>query len=100
MRPHYLQCRGEAWDKARMQTLVRDNFTCQAYQLGLCKEPCTENRLRFLHVHHLLPRVNGGTHDLQNLLTVCRVHHEQIHPHMRFEFAAHKREFEMPEREL
>ena len=100
MRKPYLQCRGEEWDKARMRALVRDDFTCQAHQLGLCDEPCKENRLRFLHVHHVNERSGGGTHDLSNLLTLCRVHHIQLHPYMLYEYAAVDKELDMDMREL
>lgn len=86
-KPGYLECRGEEWEKARMKALVRDDFTCQAHKLGICNQPCIENRLRFLNVHHIKERIHGGTHDLDNLITVCRAHHADIHPHMRFELA-------------
>ncbi len=81
----YLQARGEAWDKARMRALVRDNFHCQAHQLDLCAEPCEVTSLRKLVVHHILFRFNGGTHALDNLATVCHQHHADIHPHLRYE---------------
>lgn len=80
----YVQCVGEEWQKARMRALVRDEFTCQSHKIGVRKEPCTENRLRNLQVHHIQQRLHGGTHDLDNLITVCRSCHEQIHPFMRF----------------
>lgn len=83
-----------------MRALVRDNFTCQAHQLGLCDEPCQENHLRHLHVHHKKERINGGTHDLDNLLTLCIPHHEALHPHMKYEHAMKQREYEMDMREL
>lgn len=70
-----------------MRALVRDDFTCQAHKLELCSEPCSENRLRFLNVHHLRERQAGGTHALENLITLCREHHIQLHPHLRFEYA-------------
>lgn len=73
---HYLQCRGEVWEKVRMRCLVRDNFQCQVSN-------CTETRLRYLQVHHKQWRIHGGTHDLDNLVTLCRVHHAELHPHMR-----------------
>lgn len=101
MKRPYLQASGEVWEKARMRALVRDDFTCQAHKLGLCAESCTENRLRFLHIHHMQERQHGGTHDLDNLITLCREHHEQIHPHMRFEFAAQDKVLDAPlDREL
>jgi hypothetical protein len=97
----YLQARGEAWDKARMRVLVRDDFTCQAHKLGLCQEPCAENRLRFLSVHHIQQRHRGGNHDLSNLLTICRTHHVQIHPHMAYEFVVRDKVLDAPpDREL
>jgi 5-methylcytosine-specific restriction endonuclease McrA len=97
----YLQARGEVWEKARMRALVRDDFTCQAHKLGLCPEPCAERRLRRLHVHHIQWRSNGGTHDLANLITVCRTHHEQIHPHMAYELAMSDKVLDAPpDREL
>lgn len=101
MKKPYLQCVGEDWTKARMRALVRDDFTCQAHQLGLCAEPCGENRLRYLNVHHIQERQAGGTHDLDNLLTLCRKHHIQRHPHLRFEYALRDRVLAVgPEREL
>lgn len=84
-----------------MRALVRDNFTCRAFDIGLSTEPCTENRLRFLHVHHLKERINGGNHELDNLLTICRAHHIKLHPYMAFEYAIKDKEIENGnEREL
>lgn len=98
-RPHYPQCEGEDWQRARMRCLVRDNFRCQAHRLGL--GPCDEGRLRFLVVHHIKARINGGTHDLDNLITLCRRHHADIHPHLRYELEAANRELgDYPWREL
>lgn len=63
----------DEWLKARMRALVRDAFRCQR---------CGEDRLRRLEVHHIQPRVNGGSHDLSNLITLCRYCHAQEHPHL------------------
>lgn len=106
MKKPYLQCRGEAWDKARMRALVRDDFTCQFHKLGLpetegCSHGHPETRLRFLHVHHKQERQAGGTHDLDNLVTICRTHHVFIHPHMAWELSIKDKELEgTPTREL
>ena len=101
MKRPYLQARGEAWEKARMRVLVRDDFTCQAHKLGLCTEPCGETRLRFLQVHHRRQRHQGGTHVLDNLITICRVHHIQIHPHMAYDLAVRDKVLDAPpDREL
>lgn len=77
-----------------MRTLVRDNFRCQAHRIGLCTEPCSESRLRLLHVHHIQERQYGGTHSLDNLITLCREHHIQLHPHMRYEYAQRDKELD------
>lgn len=104
--PHYVQCQGEDWQKIRMRVLVRDNFTCQWQALGLtaiedgCCEAEPENRLRFLQVHHIKHRINGGTHDMSNLITVCRAHHYQIHPHMTRDLRYRDRELSYTMREL
>lgn len=34
---------------------------------------------RILDVHHVVPRANGGTNGLYNLLTLCRHCHEDVH---------------------
>ena len=66
-----------------MQALVRDNFCCQAHQLGISDKPCSEKRLNELQVHHIKMRVHGGNHDLDNLITLCKSHHELLHPWMK-----------------
>jgi 5-methylcytosine-specific restriction endonuclease McrA len=67
----YLQ--SQQWYTVRQRVLERDAETCQA---------CLKNKAA--HVHHL-------TYDLYNrlgrsaafeLVAICRVCHEQIHPHM------------------
>lgn len=92
----------EAWQKARMKALVRDDFACQAHQLDLCEESCGESRLSKLHVHHLKMRINGGSHELDNLLTLCELHHEQIHPWMKKRKAIRQKslEYDSKTREL
>lgn len=34
---------------------------------------------RWLHRHHKTPWAHGGTHELNNLTTVCAAHHQHIH---------------------
>lgn len=93
-RSNYLPCEGEAWQKARMRALVRDNFTCQ-------HPGCEETRLGHLEVHHIRQRVHGGTHALENLQTLCRRHHADVHPHLRHILAADPPELDgYPWREL
>jgi hypothetical protein len=99
-RKNYPQLNTPAWQKARMRALVRDEFRCQAHQLGLCDTPCSENRLNKLHVHHLKMRINGGTHDMTNLLTLCKSHHEMLHPWMKHKIGRSERSLELSRREI
>lgn len=62
------------WEKQRMRCMVRDNFTCQ-------HPGCTENRLKQVSVHHRVPRCEGGSDDLDNLITLCLAHHRLVHGH-------------------
>jgi hypothetical protein len=87
---NYLRLKGDEWQKARMRALVRDDFCCQAYRLGISDEPCSENRLKELQVHHIKMRVHGGSHDLDNLITLCVKHHENLHPWMKFQLVMKK----------
>jgi len=88
-----------------MRILVRDDFTCQFDKLGLpeidgCTHDDHEDNLRKLQVHHIKHRINGGTHDPENLITICPAHHYVIHPHMRLELPMRQREIEYKFREI
>ena len=54
----------------RRKVFVRDRFRCIVPGCRAC---------RFLEVHHLRPRANGGTHVLSNLGVMCDGHHKQVH---------------------
>jgi HNH endonuclease len=54
----------------RRDVLMRDHHTCKA--------PGCENS-RFLEVHHLNPRKNGGSNRLENLITLCSTCHQFFH---------------------
>jgi hypothetical protein len=60
--------RKASWLRARAATLQRDGHTCR--RCGATKHTVT------LHVHHVLPRSEGGLTTLDNLLTLS----EQCHP--------------------
>lgn len=57
-----------AWQHARAQARARDGG-CVYRQQGGCSGA--------LAVHHRVPLEQGGTNALDNLLTLCRAHHEQ-----------------------
>jgi 5-methylcytosine-specific restriction endonuclease McrA len=63
--------RTAAWQRARKAALHRDGHRCVR-----CGATSTET-LR-LHVHHIAPRAQGGTHALKNLLTLCDVCHPRV----------------------
>lgn len=54
----------------RRAVLKRDHYRCRA--LGC-------NHTRHLEIHHLIPRVNGGSNRLDNLVTLCSACHQRIH---------------------
>lgn len=54
-----------------MAVLLGDNFTCQA-------PGCLETG-KHLHAHHIRARWEGGTHKLENLVSLCPAHHALVH---------------------
>ena len=58
------------WEWRRYVVLRRDTKTCKGCGAGGGE----------LHVHHIKPISNKGTHDLGNLLTLCRRCHSVEHP--------------------
>jgi hypothetical protein len=51
--------------------LDRDNYICQH-----CKGKCKDSRL---HVHHIIFRRNGGSDEVENLITLCKTCHNKLH---------------------
>jgi hypothetical protein len=49
--------------------LRRDGYQCQGCGVDGCR----------LHVHHVIPRSDGGTDDIDNLQTLCPDCHAQTH---------------------
>lgn len=69
------------WEERKKKVRIRDNYTCQAHTIGL-KRCYTRRPPPFhgsLHVHH----INGRSHNLNNLTTLCEDCHKAIHSHMR-----------------
>jgi hypothetical protein len=54
----------------RRQVLRRDH--------GRCRVPGCRGS-KWLEIHHIIPRSQGGTHDAWNLLTLCGAHHRGHH---------------------
>lgn len=58
---------GNITESTREEVLNRDNHQCQV---------CMRNTN--LHLHHLVKRKNGGSHDANNLITLCASCHRSI----------------------
>lgn len=54
-----------SWRTTRKRVLERDQKCCQK---------CHQIQAEF-HVHHIIPRDQGGTDDLENLVTLCATCH-------------------------
>jgi len=54
----------------RRHVMRRDNLRCRYKNCRSCK---------FLHIHHIVYRANGGTDTADNLLLLCSGHHRMVH---------------------
>jgi hypothetical protein len=45
---------------------------------GRCCVPGCRAR-RYLEIHHVVPRAEGGSHDAENLTLLCNGHHDRLH---------------------
>ena len=62
------------WSDVRQVVLARDGFQCVAK----ISQYCSKNGE---HIHHLLRRSAGGSHDLNNLISLCAACHGWVHEH-------------------
>jgi len=62
------------WESARAQALQRDQRRCQ-----YCRKTEAYDSSLDLQVHHIKPVSEGGTHDLENLVTLCNKCHWRLH---------------------
>ncbi|XVH33884.1 HNH endonuclease (plasmid) [Haloferacaceae archaeon DSL9] len=64
------------WDRRRKAVYKRDNYTCKI-------RGCNARGGRFgnaeLHCHHIIPKSRGGSHNLDNLMTLCAQCHSAVH---------------------
>lgn len=56
------------WHKIRKKVFKRDHYQCRV---------CGDTDA--LTVHHITPRGEGGTDDLDNLITLCDACHQRVH---------------------
>jgi len=57
------------WNRLRFKVFDRDNYICQR-----CGRYCKGNA----DCHHIQPVSKGGSHNLDNLVTLCHYCHEEI----------------------
>ena len=64
------------WDRIRKLVLKRDNYLCQeCMRQGKLTPLCVK---RYDHaVDHIVPKVQGGTDDMDNLQSLCVPHHSE-----------------------
>lgn len=61
---------GKDWDKAKNQALLRDDYLCvKCDEVGIVTAATT--------VDHIIPKVQGGTDDPENLQSLCDVCHKK-----------------------
>lgn len=58
-----------SWDEQRQIALSRDSYECQSCGVDQCR----------LHVHHKIPRAEGGTDHIDNLVCLCPDCHAERH---------------------
>jgi len=59
------------FENTKAYVLNRDNYTCQ-----YCKNKSKDSKLE---VHHIIFRSNNGSDDAENLITLCKTHHDMLH---------------------
>lgn len=65
-------------DAVRVQVLERDGFSCQV--CGWTRQQASkDDPRRLLELHHIQEHVKGGRNEVSNLLTLCNVHHDEVH---------------------
>jgi hypothetical protein len=62
----------------RRKVMERDHWSCQWRDCGWSHERIAYDR-RFLEVHHVEMHVEGGSNEVENLVTLCNLHHDEFH---------------------
>ncbi len=67
------------WSAIRAVVLERDKFKCVDCEKDLARDGG--------HVHHLMPRALGGSHEPSNLISLCQICHASVHPNLQSRLA-------------
>lgn len=65
-------------DAVRVEVLKRDGMACRKC-LWKHSDVLPSDPRKILELHHRLHHVRGGANTLENLVTLCNVHHDDIH---------------------
>ncbi|MBX3481817.1 MAG: HNH endonuclease [Caulobacter sp.] len=65
-------------DDVRIAVLERDEFSCRVCGWKRVNLHPDDPR-KFLELHHIEHHVAGGLNTVDNLVTLCNVHHDQVH---------------------
>lgn len=65
-------------DDVRIAVLERDGFAC-VHCRWRREDLRQEDPRKFLELHHIREHGRGGANTVENLVTVCNVHHDMIH---------------------
>lgn len=64
---------GREWYRYRLRTLKRDYYTCK-----VCGATKQDSKVKIV-VHHIIIYKVSKSHDLENLITLCRTCHYRVH---------------------
>ena len=69
------------WGYARTSCLEHYNYTCAncGHHIIVPYGHHPSWYTKGLEVHHIIPRKDGGTHNLTNLITLCEKHHKETY---------------------
>ena len=62
----------------RREVMERDNWQCQWRGCGWSHERIAFDP-RFLEAHHIHEHAEGGSNEAVNLITLCNLHHDEVH---------------------
>lgn len=83
-KPHDRQIK----DDVRVAVLTRDNFRCQYEGCGWSQvDAQPDDPRRNLELHHIQHHRHRGSNTVENLITLCNVHHDKVHRNTNHRFA-------------
>jgi Domain of unknown function (DUF222) len=73
-------CNGIVFDVGTPETAIPTrNRKATIARDRCCRWPGCDRPARWSEIHHILERTNGGCHQLNNLVLMCRFHHRYVH---------------------